>query len=84
VRGKRETVSAKGVFKNRKCIWPKTASACGLSGPSEGGGSLWREGGPAWPGWAGWIESQRKIKWELIFEFQQIWKFDKTLRNSTR
>jgi hypothetical protein len=28
------------------------------------------QGGLAQPGWTGWAESQREIKWELIFEFQ--------------
>jgi hypothetical protein len=43
-----------------------------------------RGGGLARQSWASWARSQEKIKIELDFKFQRIWKFGKTWRNSTR
>jgi hypothetical protein len=40
VRGKRENLSAKGVFKNRKRIWSKMPSVRRLTGSAEGDDSL--------------------------------------------
>jgi hypothetical protein len=40
--------------------------------------------GSGWPTWGSWARSQEEIEMELIFEFQMILQFGKTLRNFMR